>query len=101
MSTKIKGCELDIRDRQLLGGYVRISKKNKERGSANVSDLPSTNTESANICRGILHWLLTGVKSGLKSGETIVLQHMKEGSLSSVIETEEENLCVLVEQAYR
>ena len=43
--------------------------------------------------------VLTGVKSRLKGSKTIVLQHVKKGGLSGVIEAEEENLCVLVEQA--
>ena len=40
----------------------------------------------------------TGMKSRLQSGQTVVLQHVEQSRLSGIVETEEENLGVLVEQ---
>jgi hypothetical protein len=42
---------------------------------------------------------LTGVKSRLEGGQAVVLQHVKESSLSGIVKTEEKDLGILVEQA--
>lgn len=42
-----------------------------------------------------------GVKSGLEHSDTVVLQHVQQGCLSSIVKTEEEELCVLVGEAER
>lgn len=39
------------------------------------------------------------VQSGLQDGDSVVLQHVQECRLSGIVETEEEELGVLVEQA--
>ena len=37
----------------------------------------------------------------MQDGYTVVLEHMQEGCLSGIIETEEQQLCVLVGEAER
>lgn len=37
-----------------------------------------------------------GMQSGLQCGKTVVLEHVQERGLASIVETKEEELCVLV-----
>jgi hypothetical protein len=41
------------------------------------------------------------MQSGLKSGQAVILQHVKQSGLSGIVETEEEDLGILVQQAYQ
>lgn len=41
---------------------------------------------------------LTRVQSGLQGSETVILEHVKEGGLSGVVQSEEKNFCVFVDQ---
>lgn len=60
--------------------------------------LMSTEIKGSEFDVGDRELLRGGVESGLESGQTVVLQHVKQGGLSGIIKTEEEDLGVLVEQ---
>lgn len=88
MSTQIIGCELDVANSQFFGSYI-----SRTHTYTRVSLLLQIRNDPYR------RETLTRMERRLQSGKTVILEHVQESSLSGVIETQEENLCILVKEA--
>lgn len=94
MASEIEGCELDVANGELLGGCIALNGEvaGQVDGLTRVKSCLMS-VESAKG-RGTQH-------TGLQDRYTVVLEHVQESGLSGIVETEKQQLCVLIGQAER
>lgn len=92
MTTEIECGEPDVTNCQLLRGWLRHK--------VSATQAPAWDSRTARRRKGGFS-RLTRVKRGLHDGHTVVLQHVEQSRLSGIVETEEEELGVLVKQTKR